>query len=210
MGLWFSCLIYITMVLQFFVSFKLNPYFENGCDFIARLYVHNRFLTMSIVPAHIPGFFLGGGPGGPPHLAKMLPIPPHPTLVPIFGPRLVPPPAEVCPRKFEKFTYIFASNLTTFKLRSTLKSCISCLKYKRWPNLALHGQFWLQLDFFRQVPPPPSDFVPIGPRRGPKILSPPNKNLEKKPFLQIEISKHVSILPHIKSPVMSCPLSKWD
>ena len=22
---------------------------------------------------------------------------PHPTLVPVFGPRLVPPPAEVCP-----------------------------------------------------------------------------------------------------------------
>ena len=53
---------------------------------------------------------------------------PHPTLVPVFGPRLAPPPAEVRPRKFEKFKYIFVSNLTTLKLKSTLKSCISCLK----------------------------------------------------------------------------------
>ena len=39
-------------------------------------------------------------------------------------------PAEVRPRKFEKFRYIFVSNLTvrTFKLKSTLKRCISCLK----------------------------------------------------------------------------------
>ena len=74
------------------------------------------------------GFFPGGGLGGPPHPAKILPIPPHPTLVPVFGPRLVPPPAEVRPRKFEKFKYIFVSNLTTFQLKSTLKSCISCLK----------------------------------------------------------------------------------
>ena len=51
--------------------------------------------------------------GGSPHPAKILPIPPpHLTLVPVFGPRLVPPPAEVCPRKFEKFKYIFVSNLT--------------------------------------------------------------------------------------------------
>ena len=73
-------------------------------------------------------FFPGGGLGGSPHPEKILPIPPHPTLVPVFGPRLVPPPAEVRPRKFEKFKYIFVSNLTTFKLKSTLKSCISCLK----------------------------------------------------------------------------------
>ena len=46
-----------------------------------------------------------------------------------------------------------------------------------WPNFALNRQFWLQSDFFSQVPPP-SDFVPVG--WGPKILSPPIKNLEKK------------------------------
>ena len=74
------------------------------------------------------GFFSWEGTGGSPHPAKILPIPPHPTLVPVFGPRLVPPPAEVRPQKCEKFKYIFVSNLTTFKLKSTLKSCISCLK----------------------------------------------------------------------------------
>ena len=67
------------------------------------------------------------GTGGSPHPVKILSIPPHPTLVPIFGPRLVPP-AEVRPQKFEKFKYILVPNLTTFKLKSTLKSCISCLK----------------------------------------------------------------------------------
>ena len=35
---------------------------------------------------------------------------------------------EVCPQKFGKFKYIFVSNLTTFKLKSTFKNCISCLK----------------------------------------------------------------------------------
>ena len=49
-------------------------------------------------------------------------------LSPFLDQGLSPPPAEVRPRKFEKFKYIFVSNLTTFKLESTLKSCISCLK----------------------------------------------------------------------------------
>ena len=75
----------------------------------------------------LQGFFLGGGLGGPPS-SENFANPPHPTLVPVFGPRSCPPPAEVRPRKFEKSKYIFVSNLTTFKLKSTLKSCISCLK----------------------------------------------------------------------------------
>ena len=75
-------------------------------------------------------FFLGEGEDwGIPPSGKKFCQSPHLTLVPVFGPRLVPPsPAEVRPRKLEKFKYIFVSNLTTFKLRSTLKSCISCLK----------------------------------------------------------------------------------
>ena len=48
------------------------------------------------------GFF-PGGTGGPPSNENFA-NPPNPTLVPVFGPRLVPPPqAEVRPRKFEKF-----------------------------------------------------------------------------------------------------------
>ena len=72
------------------------------------------------------GFFPGGM--GVPLAGENFVNPPHPTLVPVFGPRLVPPPAEVRPRKFENFKYIFVLNLTTFKLKSTLKCCISCLK----------------------------------------------------------------------------------
>ena len=63
-----------------------------------------------------------------PHPAKILPIPPHIRHLSPFLDQGLSPPAEVRPRKFEKFKYIFVSNLTTFKLKSTLKSCISCLK----------------------------------------------------------------------------------
>ena len=63
----------------------------------------------------VAGFFSLGGLGG----GKNFVNPPSNTC---------PPPAEVRPRKFEKFTYIFVLNLTTFELRSTSKSCISCLK----------------------------------------------------------------------------------
>ena len=78
-------------------------------------------------PFKVQGFFLGGGDWGVPHLVKILSIPPHSTLVPILDQGLSPP-AEVRPQKFEKFKYIFVSNLTTFKLKITLNSCISCLK----------------------------------------------------------------------------------
>ena len=81
-------------------------------------------MQMEISQTH-QGFFLGGLGG--PHLVKILPIPPIRHLSPFLDQGLSPP-AEVRPRKFEKFTYIFVSNLTTFKLKSTLKSCISCLK----------------------------------------------------------------------------------
>ena len=52
-------------------------------------------------------FFLGGGGlGGSPHPAKILPIPPHPTLVPVFGQRLVPPQLRFVPENLK--------NLNTF------------------------------------------------------------------------------------------------
>ena len=48
-------------------------------------------------------------------------------------------------------------------------------------GLILHllGSFGFSQIFFAS-PPPPYDFVPIGDRRGPKILSSPIKNFEKK------------------------------
>ena len=72
-------------------------------------------------------FFLGGGLGGPPIRRKFRQSPPSDTC-PRFWTKACPPPAEVRPRKFEKFKYIIVSNLTTFELKSTLNSCISCLK----------------------------------------------------------------------------------
>ena len=74
---------------------------------------------------YVSGFF-SRGTGGPPS-SKSFVEPPIRHLSPFLDQGLSPP-AEVRPRKFEKFKYIFVSNLTTFKLKSTLKSCISCLK----------------------------------------------------------------------------------
>ena len=55
---------------------------------------------------------------------------------------------------------------------------------KKWPNFALSGQFWLQSDFFLQLPPPP---IQLRPRRGPtgteNFEVPPIKNLEKKTLI---------------------------
>ena len=98
-------------------------------------------------------FFFPGGTRGSPIRWKFCQFPPIQHLSPFLDQGLSPPPAEVRPWKFEKFKYIFVSNLTTFKLKSTLKSCISCLKYQIWPNFALSGQFLFQSDFFSQVPP---------------------------------------------------------
>ena len=71
------------------------------------------------------GFFLGGM-GVPPYGENFV-NPPIRHMSPFLDQGLYSP-AEVRPRKFEKFEYIFVSNLTTFKLKSTLRSCISCLK----------------------------------------------------------------------------------
>ena len=76
------------------------------------------------------GFFPGGDWGVPPS-GENFANPPTWHLSPLLNQGLSlppPPPAEVRPRKFEKFKYIFVSNMTTFKVKSTLKSCISCLK----------------------------------------------------------------------------------
>ena len=117
----------------------------------------------------LAGFFFPGGDWGfhppPPPSGKIFCQFPSRHLSPFLDQDLSPP-TKVPPRKFEKFKYIFVSNLTTFKLKSTLKSCS-----KKWHNFALGGQFWLQSGFFRKFPPYK------------KILSPPIKYLEKKPWL---------------------------
>ena len=52
------------------------------------------------------GFFPGGDWGGPPIRRKFCQSPPHPTLVPVFGPRLVPPQPRFVPENLK--------NLNTF------------------------------------------------------------------------------------------------
>ena len=71
------------------------------------------------------GFFPGGM--GVPPSSENFANPPIQHLSPFLDQGLSPA-AGVRPSKIEKFKYIFVSNLTTFKLKSTLKSCISCLK----------------------------------------------------------------------------------
>ena len=75
-----------------------------------------------------PSGFFPGGTGGSPPSGENFANPPPIRTCPRFWTKACPPPAEVRPRKFEKIKYVFVSNLTTFKLKSTLKSCISCLK----------------------------------------------------------------------------------
>ena len=93
---------------------------------IFRILPGNHFQFYAPAVLDLKAGFLPGGWGSP-HPTKILTIPPSDTC-PHFWTMACPPPAEVRPRKFEKFKYIFVSNLTTFKLKSTLKSCISCLK----------------------------------------------------------------------------------
>ena len=70
-----------------------------------------------IVLLLVLGFF-PGGTGGFPIWQKFCQSPPSDTC-PRFWTKACPPSAEVRPRKFK---YIFVSNLTTFKLKSTLKT----------------------------------------------------------------------------------------
>ena len=90
----------------------------------------NDFGELKTIYTHdtAQGFFPGGGLGGSPPSGKNFANPPPSDTCPRFWTKACPPSAEVRPRKFEKFKYIFVSNLTTFKLKSTLKSCISGLK----------------------------------------------------------------------------------
>ena len=81
------------------------------------------------------GFFLGGT-GVPLNRQKFCQSPPSDTC-PRFWTKACPPPAEVRPRKFEKFKYMFVSNLTTFKLKSTLKKLYFMLKIAK-NGLILH------------------------------------------------------------------------
>ena len=71
--------------------------------------------------------FFSRGDWGPPSSENFV-NPPIRLLSPFLDRGLSLPPAEVHPQRFENFKYILVSNLTTFKLKSTLKSCISCLK----------------------------------------------------------------------------------
>ena len=66
------------------------------------MYQYQHSVTWRDVYGHYAdaGFFSWGGTGGVPPSGEKFANPPHLTLVPIFGPRLVPPPAEVRPRKF--------------------------------------------------------------------------------------------------------------
>ena len=60
-------------------------------------YTENWDMTCSLGLTRGQGFF-SWGTGGSLHPAKILPIPSHPTLVPIFGPRFVPPSRGSSPK----------------------------------------------------------------------------------------------------------------
>ena len=129
---------------------------------------------------HRPGFF----PGGFPIRQKFCQSPLR-HLSPFLDQGLSPPPAEVRPPKFEKFKYIFVSNLTKyFQAQKYLRKLYFMLKIAK-NSIILHkvGSFGFSR-IFSQVPPP-IDFVPIGDE---KILSPPHQKFrEKNPVDNIHI-----------------------
>ena len=105
-------------------------------------------------------WFFSRGTGGRPAWREFC-LPPPSDTCPRFWTKVCttpPPPRFDRPRKFEKFKYI-VSNLTTFMLKSILKSCLKIAKN----GLILHwGQFCLNNLIFSPQVPPPSDFVPDG------------------------------------------------
>ena len=79
--------------------------------FIIKMYVYKMTCMIQYPCSKHAGFFPGGvSPSG-----ENFANPPIRHLSPFLDQGLSPP-AEVRPRKFEKFKYIFVSNLTTFKL----------------------------------------------------------------------------------------------
>ena len=88
------------------------------------LYLINSECLCRVIHPNWQGFFFLGGLRVPPSGESF--VTPSP-----------PPPAEVRPRKFEKFKYIFVANLTTFKLKSTFKKLYFMLKIAK-NGLILH------------------------------------------------------------------------
>ena len=112
-------------MLNIGVEFCISEKFYSKVAWIAMLELcHFQLAKLRVMVVVAQGFF-PGGLGGPPIQRKVCQSPP--SLSPFLDQGLSPP-AEVCPWKFEKFKYINVSNLTTFKLKITLKSGISCLK----------------------------------------------------------------------------------
>ena len=77
-----------------------------------------RLITSLILT--LQGFFLGG----PPHPAKILPIPPPSDTCPRFWTKACPPPSRGSSLKIWKIWIHFCVKFDYF---STLKSCISCV-----------------------------------------------------------------------------------
>ena len=135
MGAPVSCLGALEISLLFYCSFYLGTLscpFKialNGCPSNILILRHasggEGVVLSGKVDTGMQVFVLGDW-GSPPS-GENFANPPSGTC-PRFWTKACPPPAKVCPRKFEKFKYIFVSNLTTFKLKSTLESCISCFK----------------------------------------------------------------------------------
>ena len=109
---------------------------------------------------------------------------PPSTLVPVFGPRLVPPQPRFSPKIWKIWIHLANS--------------------KKWPNFALGGQFWLQSDFF--ISPP----IRLRPHWGPmgteNFESPPHHKFREKNPERRNASKFCyPTLSLLNERSMSCP-----
>ena len=97
----------------------------NEITFCTEVYGEPPF-WVPVSPPRPQGFF-PGGTGGPPIRRKFYQSP-HPTLVPVLDQGLSPPQPRFVPENLKNLDTFLCQIWLTFKLKSTLKSCISCLK----------------------------------------------------------------------------------
>ena len=121
-----------------------------------------------------------------------------------------PPPGKVRPRKFEKSKYIFVSNLTYFKLKSTFKRLYFMLKIAKNGWYCIRWAVLASVGFLNKSPP-----IRLCPRREfphqkfrEKTLTPMQKLINA--YLKILISNLRTLALWLHSNLEKTLLSKWS
>ena len=109
-------------LLSFFFFF-----FFLGLLVLVYLFLLSQFYCSPTLSWLTGFFFLGWG--GPPIWQKFCQSPLHPTLIPIFGPRLVPPPIRLHPCRGPTGTANFESPHQKFREKTLWYTLLLSLEY---------------------------------------------------------------------------------